>query len=228
MLHHLGVVGQFGMDDQRQPRQIDADVAERFYELAKAVDRDKIVIEPVTGEDERRPAKPFAEKASHAPAPYAKPERDGDARPARAYEKKPYEKKPYEKKPYEGGDRKPYAKKAYEPKPYEARPEAKPYEGGEKRPYEAKKKAYEGKSKPFGAAKAYDPVRSDREALSDPNVSFRSGPKPRYDKPGFDKPAGDKPYGEKKPYAPKPFGAGKSGAGKSFAGKAPFKGKKPR
>ncbi|MDP3319613.1 MAG: hypothetical protein Q8S58_10835, partial [Bosea sp. (in: a-proteobacteria)] len=79
-----------------------------------------------------------------------------------------------------------------------------------------------------GATKAYDPVRSEREALSDPNVSFRSGPKPR-----FDKPAGDKPYGEKKPYAPKPFGAGRSGAGKSgagkpFAGKAPFKGKKPR
>ncbi|MCZ8042186.1 MAG: DEAD/DEAH box helicase [Beijerinckiaceae bacterium] len=221
-------VGAIRIFDKETKVEIDADVAERFYELAKAVDRDKIVIEPVTGEEERRPAKPFAEKASHAPAPYAKPERDGDARPARAYEKKPYEKKPYEKKPYEGGDRKPYAKKAYEPKPYEARPDVKPYEGGEKKPYEGKKKAYEGKSKPFGAAKAYDPVRSDREALSDPNVSFRSGPKPRFDKPGFDKPAGDKPYGEKKPYAPKPFGAGKSGAGKSFAGKAPFKGKKPR
>lgn len=214
-------VGAIRIFDKETKVEIDADVAERFYELAKAVDRDKIVIEPVTGEDERRPAKPFAEKASHAPAPYAKPE--GDARPARAYEKKPYEKKPYEKKPYEGGDKKPYAKKAYEPKPYEARPDAKPYEGGEKKPYEGKKKPYEGKSKPFGAPKAYDPVRSDREALSDPNVSFRSGPKPRYDKP-----AGDKPFDEKKPYAPKPFGAGKSGAGKSFAGKAPFKGKKPR
>lgn len=216
-------VGAIRIFDKETKVEIDADVAERFYELAKAVDRDKIVIEPVTGEEERRPAKPFAEKASHAPASYAKPERDGDARPARAYEKKPYEKKPYEKKPYEGGDKKPYAKKAYEPKPYEARPDAKPYEGGEKKPYEGKKKAYEGKSKPFGAAKAYDPVRSDRDALSDPNVSFRSGPKPRYDKP-----AGDKPYGEKKPYAPKPFGAGKSGVGKSFAGKPPFKGKKPR
>lgn len=221
-------VGAIRIFDKETKVEIDADVAERFYELAKAVDRDKIAIEPVTGEEERRPAKPFAEKASHAPAPYARPERDGEARPARAYEKKPYDKKPYEKKPYEGGDRKPYAKKAYEPKPHEARPEAKPYEGGEKKPYEGKKKAYEGKSKPFGAGKAYDPVRSDREALSDPNVSFRGGPKPR-----FDKPAADKPYGEKKPYAPKPFCAGKSGAGKSFAGKsfagkAPFKGKKPR
>jgi ATP-dependent RNA helicase DeaD len=196
-------VGAIRIFDKETKVEIDADVAERFYELAKAVDRDKIVIEPVTGEEERRPAKPFAEKASHAPAPYAKPERAGAERPpARAYEKKPYE-----KKPYEGGETKPYAKKAYEPKPYE---------GGEKKPYEGKKKAYEGKSKPFGAAKAYDPVRSDRDALSDPNVSFRSGPKPH----------ADKPYGERKPYAggPKPFGAGKSGGGKPFAGK-PFAGK---
>ncbi len=220
-------VGAIRIFDKETKVEIDADVAERFYELAKAVDRDKIVIEPVTGEDERRPAKPFAEKASHAPAAYAKPERRDDDHPARAYEKKPYE-----KKPYEGGEKKPYVKKPYEPKPYE---------GGEKTPYEGKKKAYEGKSKPFGAAKAYDPIRSDRDALSDPNVSFRSGPKPR-----FDKPAGDKPYGEKKPYAAKPFGAGKSGGGKPFAGKPfggkpasrdgdarpagkpPFKGKKPR
>lgn len=198
-------VGAIRIFDKETKVEIDADVAERFYELAKAVDRDKIAIEPVTGEDERRPAKPFAEKASHAPAPYAKseraprPEREGadqrDARPpARAYEKKPYEKKPYERKPYEGG---------------------------EKKPYEGKKKAYEGKSKPFGAAKPYDPVRSDRDQLSDPNVSFRSGPKPHADKP----------------YAGKPFGAGKSGGGKAFAGKPfagkptgdkPFKGKKPR
>jgi ATP-dependent RNA helicase DeaD len=214
-------VGAIRIFDKETKVEIDADVAERFYELAKAVDRDKIVIEPVTGEDERRPAKPFAEKASHAPAPYAKPERaprperDGadqrDARPpTRAYEKKPYEKKPYERKPYEGG---------------------------EKKPYEGKKKAYEGKSKPFGAAKPYDPVSRDRDQLSDPNVSFRAGPKPQ----------ADKPYGEKKPYAggPKPFSAGKSGGGKPFAGKPfagkpasrdgdsrpagkPFKGKKPR
>ncbi|PTM42219.1 DEAD/DEAH box helicase [Bosea sp. 124] len=213
-------VGAIRIFDKETKVEIDADVAERFYELAKAVDRDKIVIEPVTGEEERRPAKPFAEKASHAPAAHAKPERaprperDGaeqrDARPpARAFEKKPYEKKAYERKPYEGG---------------------------EKKPYEGKKKAYEGKSKPFAAAKSYDPVRSDRD-LSDPNVSFRGGPKP----------SADKPYGEKKPYAggPKPFGAGKSGgdkpfAGKPFAGKPaardgdsrpagkPFKGKKPR
>ncbi|WNJ92398.1 DEAD/DEAH box helicase [Bosea sp. 685] len=176
-------VGAIRIFDKETKVEIDADVAERFYELAKAVDRDKIVIQPVTGEEERRPAKPFAEKASHAPSAYARPERDTDRPPARAYEKKPYEKKPYERKPYEGG---------------------------EKKPYEGKKKAYEGKGKPFGAAKPYDPVRSDRDALSDPNVSFRSGPKPYAGKPG-----GAKPYAGNKP-----------GFGGKPAGK-PFKGKKP-
>ena len=90
-------------------------------------------------------------------------------------------------------------------------------------PYEGKKKPYEGKSKPFGAAKPYDPVRSDRDQqVSDPNISFRSGPRPDGKsagkpyagvKPGFGKPhadKGDRPAG-------KPFGAGK-----------PFKAKKPR
>ncbi|HEV7260883.1 MAG TPA: DEAD/DEAH box helicase [Bosea sp. (in: a-proteobacteria)] len=210
-------VGAIRIFDKETKVEIDADVAERFYELAKAVDRDKITIEPVTGEEERRPAKPFAEKASHAPSAYGKPERsrperhgaeERDARPeARAYEKKPYEKKAYDRQAYEGG---------------------------EKKPYEGKKKAYEGKSKPFGA-KPYDPVSRDREQLSDPNVSFRSGTKPH----------AEKPYGEKKSFAGKPFGAGKSGGGKAFAGKPfgaksgprdgdtrpagkPFKGKKPR
>ncbi|KRE00333.1 hypothetical protein ASE63_09710 [Bosea sp. Root381] len=187
-------VGAIRIFDKETKVEIDADVAERFYELAKAVDRDKIVIEPVTGEEERRPAKPFADKASHAPSTYARPEREARA-PARAYEKKPYE-------------------------------------GGERKPYEGKKKAYEGKSKPFGAAKPYDPVRSDREQLSDPNVSFRPGGKSGPGKP----PAGK--FGERKPYAGKSLGE-KSFGDKSFAGKPasrdgdsrpagkPFKGKKP-
>ena len=208
-------VGAIRIFDKETKVEIDAGVAERFYELAKAADRDKIVIEPVTGEEERRPAKPFAEKvshvpSSHAPAPRARPER-GDERPAKSFDKKPYEKKSYEKKPYQK-------------KPFEGRaPEGGSFEG--KKPYEGKKKPYEGKGKPFGAAKSYDPVRSDREQqLSDPNFSFRSGPRPAGKpagqtyaggKPGFGKPRagkgdGDRPSG-------KPFGAGK-----------PFKSKKPR
>ncbi len=74
-------VGAIRIFDSETKVEIDADVAERFADLAKAVDRDKIVIEPVTGEDERRPAKPFSEKASHAPAPYQKRERHERAAP---------------------------------------------------------------------------------------------------------------------------------------------------
>ncbi|PZU86799.1 MAG: hypothetical protein DI527_19500 [Chelatococcus sp.] len=201
-------VGAIRIFDRETKVEIDADVAERFYELAKGVDRDRITIEPVTGEEERRPAKPFAEKASHAPAS-RRPEPEGAERrearaPARAYEKKPYD--------------------------------------GERRPYEGKKKAYEGKSKPFGAARsndtarAYDPVRSDRENLSDPNVSFRpgakpfAGKKPQDGKPGFAaKPFGAKPFGGKSAggkFGDRPGPAGRDGDSRP-AGK-PFKGKKPR
>jgi ATP-dependent RNA helicase DeaD len=189
-------VGAIRIFDKETKVEIDADVAERFYQLAKAVDRDKIVIEPVTGEDERRPAKPFAEKASHAPSSHR---RDEAPAPARTYEKKPYEKKPFEKKPYEG-----------------------------------KKKSYEGKGKPFGAAKSYDPVRSDREQLADPNVSFRTGPKPHAAKPGGGTPyeGGRKPFTGKayssKDHASKgPTSKGYASTGERPAGK-PFKGKKPR
>lgn len=179
-------VGAIRIFDRETKVEIDVDVAERFYELAKAADRDKVMIEPVTGEDERRPAKPFAEKASHAPSAHR---RDDERAPPRAYEKKPYDKKPFEKKPYEG-----------------------------------KKKPYEGKGKPFGAAKSYDPVRSDREALADPNVSFRAGPKPYAARPG-----GGKPYeGKGKPFAGKAHAPkGDAPHGARPAGK-PFKGKKPR
>lgn len=194
-------VGAIRIFDKETKVEIDADVAERFYELAKAVDRDKIVIEPVTGEEERRPAKPFADKASHAPSPH---QRDDERAPARAYEKKPFEKKPYEKKPFE----------------------KKPYEG---KNYEGKKKPYEGKSKPFGAAKAYDPVRSDRDNLSDPNVSFRSGPKPHAAKPYAAKPGGGKPYeGSKKPFSGKSFSPKGDAPGAVRPAGKPFKGKKPR
>jgi ATP-dependent RNA helicase DeaD len=200
-------VGAIRIFDKETKVEIDAGVAERFYELAKAADRDKIVIEPVTGEEERRPAKPFAEKASHVPsnhasAAHARPER-GDDRPARSFEKKPYEKKPYQKKPFE-----------------ERGSQARSFDG---KPPEGKKKPYEGKGKPFGAAKAYDPVRSDRDQqVFDPNVSFRSGPRPE-GKPG------GKPYAAGKPGFGKPHaGKGERPAGKPFGAGKPFKAKKPR
>lgn len=193
-------VGAIRIFDRETKVEIDAEAAERFYELAKAADRDKIVIEPVTGEDERRPAKPFADKSSHAPSPHARPQRD--AGPARSFEKKPYEKKPFGKPSNEG--------KA-------------PYEG---KPYEGKKKPYEGKSKPFGSDKSYDPVRSDRSAVSDPNVSFRSSPKPYAGKST----EGDrKPYaGAKKPFGAKPYAGKSDGPGAARPAGKPFKSNKPR
>lgn len=206
-------VGAIRIFDKETKVEIDAGVAERFYELAKAADRDKIVIEPVTGEDERRPAKPFAEKATHQPsayAPAARAER-GDNRPAKSFDKKPYEKKPYERKPFEG-----------------RAPEGGSFEG--KKPYEGKKKSYEGKGKPFGAAKTYDPVRSDRDQqVFDPNVSFRSGPRPEGKPAG--KPYAGKSYAGKKPGFAKPFagkGDGDRPGGKPFGAGKPFKSKKPR
>ncbi|WP_038358854.1 DEAD/DEAH box helicase [Bosea sp. UNC402CLCol] len=183
-------VGAIRIFDRETKVEIDADVAERFYELAKAVDRDKVMIEPVTGEDERRPAKPFAEKASHAPAPYQRKARDegvaGEPREARGYEKKPFAKKPYE------GKGKPFADK-----PFAGKPAA-------------------GKS--FGGSKSYDPVRSDRDPSAEPRAPWSETGKPhggkpyagkkpafsgkpggaRNDGPGARGPAG-KPFKSKKP-----------------------------
>jgi ATP-dependent RNA helicase DeaD len=93
--------------------------------------------------------------------------------------------------------------------------------------YEGKKKAYEGKGKPFAArseeGRRYDPVAQDRQNLADPSVRFS-----REARPGA---AGDKPYAAK-PYAAKsPAGkqGGKLGAGgkPGFAGAKPFAGSKP-
>ena len=122
-------VGAIRIFDRETKVEIDAEVAERFAEMTRQPDRDRILIEVVTGEEERRPAKSFADKASHAPSPYS---RDGEERrpPKRAYDdKRAFEKKPFDK-PYEG---------------------KKPYEGGGKKPYE-------GKSKPF-AKKPYEPAQ---------------------------------------------------------------------
>lgn len=195
-------VGAIRIFDKETKVEIDADVAERFAELARAADRDKIVIEPVTGEEERRPAKPFAEKASHAPAPYQKRER-GDERPAARADRGERQSAPRAERP--GQDRPAF----------------------EKKPYEGKKKAYEGKGKPFAArseeGRRYDPVAQDRQNLADPSVRFS-----REARPGA---AGDKPYAAK-PYAAKsPAGkpGGKFGAGgkPGFASAKPFAGPKP-
>jgi ATP-dependent RNA helicase DeaD len=204
-------VGAIRIFDKETKVEIDADVAERFYELAKAVDRDRIVIEPVTGEEERRPAKPFADKASRAPAPARNERRDDDRPPSRGYEKKPYEKKPFGKKPYE-------------PRTGETESSA------GKKPFDGKRKPYEGKGKPFGAAKTfdakpYDPVRGERDRVNDPNVSFRSGPRPQ----AAGKPPGGKPYpGAKPAFGGKPFAGRGDGAGAGKPGGKHFKAKKPR
>ncbi|KRE16321.1 hypothetical protein ASE66_11310 [Bosea sp. Root483D1] len=196
-------VGAIRIFDKETKVEIDAEVAERFYELAKAVDRDKIIIEPVTGEDERRPAKPFAEKASHAPrAPY-QPREQRDERSS-APTRKPYEGKG---KPYEGKG-KPFGAKPYDPArrdrepAYEEtailrpeRPFDKKAEHGGK-PFAGKFKGgkFEGGKKPFGA-----PQGGERPAAGDA------------------RPAG-KSFGDKKPF----------GAKKPFTGKKPFGAKKPR
>jgi ATP-dependent RNA helicase DeaD len=177
-------VGAIRIFDRETKVEIDADVAERFAELTRVPDRDRITIEPVTGEAERRPAKPFAEKAGHAPRA-AHPPRD-----ERSSERKPYEgkRKPFGARPYDPTrrDREP----AYEEtailrpeRPFDKKGEhgGKPFAGkfkGGKKPYPASHggerqgagearpagKSFGGK-KPFGAKKPFagkKPRRDDR------------------------------------------------------------------
>jgi ATP-dependent RNA helicase DeaD len=177
-------VGAIRIFDKETKVEIDADVAERFASLASAADRDKIVIELVTGEEERRPAKPFAEKAHHTKAP-----RRDDA-------------------PAERGFRKPY----------------------------------EGKGKPFGQDRPYDPVRRDREPSSDASdfprggkfkggrKDFAGGSDQARPETGEGRAPARKEFGAAKPFgAKKPFGEKKPfGDKKPFGAKKPFSGKKPR
>ena len=188
-------VGAIRIFDTETKVEIDAEVAERFYEAAKGQDRDRITIEPAT--EERRAARSFDSKGPAAEAPRE-----------RGFEKKPFDKKPYVKKPF-GRD-------AQEGKPGE----------GRGRPYEGKARAFEAKGKPQGE-RGYDPARSDREGVNDPNRSFRSGPKPYA---GRSAEGGDRPgfAGAKKPFAKKPFGDRPRGAGPGRPGGKPFGSKKPR
>ncbi|MGO4610841.1 DbpA RNA binding domain-containing protein, partial [Variovorax sp. 2RAF20] len=63
-------VGAIRIFDRETKVEIDAEVAERFYESVRIPDRDKIVIEMAEA-DERRPAKSFADKAERPAAPRA-------------------------------------------------------------------------------------------------------------------------------------------------------------
>lgn len=165
-------VGAIRIFDRETKVEIDADVAERFASLASAADRDKIVIERVDGEGERRPAKPFAEKPGHSAATRSHREHREDER----------------------------SHSGLPPK----------------------RKAYEGKGKPFGTGKSYDPVRSDREPQAENRASFNTGAKPHPGKAGGGKPFA-KPFAGGKPrFEPRDGGPG----GNAPAGK-PFKRKKP-
>jgi ATP-dependent RNA helicase DeaD len=171
-------VGAIRIFDRETKVEIDADVAERFYELAKAVDRDKITIAPVTGEEERRPAKPFAEKASHAPRS-AHPARD-----ERSSERKPYEgkRKPFGAKPYDPTrrDREPVYEETAILRP--ERPFDKKGEQGGK-PFAGK---FKGGKKPFGASQGGERPGAGGDG-----------------RPAGKSFGGKKPFGAKKPFAGK-------------------------
>ena len=180
-------VGAIRIFDSETKVEIDAAVAERFADLAKAVDRDKIVIEPVTGEDERRPAKPFGEKASHAPAPYQKSTRRDDRPAPRERSERPaYDKPAFEKKPYEG-----------KKKPYEGK--SKPFAPAESRSYDPVAQDRQN----FG-----DPsVRVSREARPGADKPYAPKPYASKGKPGGKFGTGGKPGFS----AAKPFTGGKTG-----------------
>jgi ATP-dependent RNA helicase DeaD len=181
-------VGAIRIFDRETKVEIDADVAERFAELTRVPDRDRITIEQVAGEGERRAAKPFGEKASHAPR---------GAHPGR-------EERSSERKPYEG-KRKPFGK-PYDPtrrdrEPvYEEsailRPERPSFdkngEPGGKPPFAGKFKGgkfeggkFEGGKKPFGA-----PHGAERPGTGEGRPAGKSF-------------GGKKPFGAKKPFAGK-------------------------
>ncbi|MBN9437281.1 DEAD/DEAH box helicase [Bosea sp. (in: a-proteobacteria)] len=167
-------VGAIRIFDKETKVEIDADVAERFASLTSAPDRDRVVIELVTGEEERRPAKPFAEKAHHGKAPRREDAGHGHSgAPERGF-----------RKPYEGKG-KPFGREnaresSYDPvsRDRELPADAAEFPRGGK-PFAGKPKHGErdfGGAKPFGAKKAF----------------------------GEKKPFADKkPFGAKKPFAGK-------------------------
>ena len=153
-------VGAIRIFDRETKVEIDADVADRFYESVRIPDRDKIVIEPTT-EAERRPAKSFADKAERPAAPRKSwgDDQAGEDRPQRPR----FEPRDANQRAPRSDERKPYRADSRPPRD-DARPprrdDGKPG-GGFKKPYEGKGKPFAGKpdggrptgGKPFGKGK---------------------------------------------------------------------------
>ncbi len=143
-------VGAIRIFDKETKVEIDAEVAERFAALASAADREKILIERVDGEGERRPARPFAEKASHTRADQApRDEQRGGAR-----QKAP----PFAKKrPHEGKGR-PVGDAGARPasERYDPMRGDRAHSGDSPvgKAFESRKKPYQSKPRPGGAPAA--------------------------------------------------------------------------
>lgn len=171
-------VGAIRIFDRETKVEIDADVAERFAELTRVPDRDRITIEQVAGEGERRAAKPFGEKASHAP-------RGGHpAREERSSERKPYEakRKPFGAKPYDPTrrDREPVYEETAILRPERPSFDKKGEHGG--KPFAGK---FKGGKKPFGVSHG-----GERPGAGDGRPAGKSF-------------GGKKPFGAKKPFTGK-------------------------
>lgn len=154
-------VGAIRIFDRETKVEIDADVADRFYDSVRIPDRDKIVIEPTT-EAERRPAKSFADKAERPAAPrrsWGDDQAAGEDRPQRPR----FEPRDANQRAPRGDDRQPYRADSRLPRD-DARPprrdDGKPG-GGFKKPFAGKGKPFAGKpdggrptgGKPFGKGK---------------------------------------------------------------------------
>jgi ATP-dependent RNA helicase DeaD len=154
-------VGAIRIFDRETKVEIDADVADRFYDSVRIPDRDKIVIEPTT-EAERRPAKAFGDKAERPAAPrksWGDDQAAGEDRPQRPR----FEPRDANQRAPRGDDRQPYRADSRPPRD-DARPprrdDGKPG-GGFKKPFAGKGKPFAGKpdggrpagGKPFGKGK---------------------------------------------------------------------------
>lgn len=81
-------VGAIRIFDRETKVEINAEVAERFGQAVAAPDRDRIVITPVEGEPERRPARPFEKERAPRERPvreFASHEAPEDARPREGF-----------------------------------------------------------------------------------------------------------------------------------------------
>ncbi len=165
-------VGAIRIFDRETKVEIDADVADRFYESAKVPDRDRITIEPAT--EERRAARSFEDKPAERRAPSRKPGADDDnsgERPARGGKfdragkperaAAPYRARDrFDERDAAGPRRTAAGRETGERKPYEDRGEGRP---AGKKTFNPKEKRFPGKAerpgggrpagKPFGKGK---------------------------------------------------------------------------